>query len=144
MAGDIDKDMAPETVISCDKEKNAESNAPTQTGVNGSGTKTPHRPRGPRNRKSKKNHEFPLLCEFMEMACKMESLLDGVKKQGKSLFGNNVGNLRKHGDSVPGKSPDGGPSRKERRRLEHGKKIQHESFIGTVLKSVIAGNVPPD
>ena len=52
-----DEDTAPATVISGDKEKNAESTSPTQTGVNGSGTKTHNRPRGHRNRKSKKNHE---------------------------------------------------------------------------------------
>jgi hypothetical protein len=144
---------AASPVTNGEKEKNVESTSLTQPGVSGSGVngsvvsisgkKPTHRSRGNRHGKSNKNHDYPLLCEFMEMAWKMESLLHGVKKQGKSLFGDNAGSPPKPAVNVPGKSPDGGPSRNAMRRLQYEKKKQHEIFIGSVLESVINNNVVP-
>ena len=138
-----DQGGAAAPVTNGGNEKNAESTSQTQPVVSGSGKKPTHRSRGNRRGKSKNNHEYPLLCEFMEVAWKMESLLHGVKKQGKSLFGENSGSPPKPAVNVPGRSPDGGPSRSALKRQHYEKKKQHENFIGSVLESVLKTTVLP-
>ena len=116
-----------------EKDKTVDDIVPTQTEETGSVKKSRNRPRGPRNRKKNKNQEFPLLCEFMTIAYRLESVLHNGNKDGNTLFGKYTDKLQNNGVSVPGKSPNGGPSRKERKRLEHQKIKEHEDLISNVL-----------
>jgi len=65
--------------------------------------------------------------------------LHNGNKDGNTLFGKYTDKLQNNGVSVPGQSPSGGPSRKERKRLEHQKIKEHEEFISAVLQSITQG-----